>query len=321
VIGQPRFHRELPVDPPAVAMGLDFGDDGGSMIRRARLLAIALWMLSAVGERDAVGAAGPTTRPAIPSRPADAVGGAEFTKRIAGMPLREREAAILGELRRGNLPEFLRTFVPIRATMKTRGGEVIEATYFVSPDYLAIGSDSDFIRMPMTPRTAQAAADVFGCALITRKMSNDIFAQAQCKLDPRPLSKDRDKVETFVKHHEMIEAQRREKRQRLGLLVAGTKKDVVLSARLKEQAGRVAIFGWHFSDGRAIQPLSTVHSETYVDYSHGVRLASEVMWVGGKARNIKEIWKDMELCGLVSDEGVLDFKSYTSGGPVTRPLR
>ena len=262
----------------------------------------------------------PATRPTIPVRPADAPGGREFAGRIAAMTLADREAAILAELKRGNVPDFLRTFKPIRTSITSSEGKRIDATYFVSPDYLSIGSDNDFLRMPMTPRTAQAAADVFGCALITRKMSNDIFARAELKLDPRPLTVDRAKVETFLKHHEMIQAQMREKSARMGLLVAGVKKDVVLSRRLAERAGRVAIFGWHFSNGRAIQPLSVVHGETYVDYSHGVRLVSEVMLVGGNTRSIKEIWGDARLCGLVSDEGVIESKYYSGGRAATRAL-
>jgi hypothetical protein len=259
-----------------------------------------------------------STRPAIPVRARDAVSGSEFARRVAGMSLAEREAAILAELRVGNVPQFMQTFKPIRAAITARDGRRIEATYFVAPDYLSIGSDDDFVRMPMTPRTAQSAAEIFGCVLVTRKMSNDIFAQAQCKLHPKPLSVDREKVEAFVEHHRIIEAQRREKGARLGLLVAGTKKDVVLSARLKDAPGRVAIFGWHFSDGRAIQPLSVVHRETYVDYSHGIRLASRVVQMEGGTREIAEIWVDMELCELISDEGRIDARQYVSGGLAPR---
>ena len=259
-----------------------------------------------------------STRPTIPARPADAIGGSEFVRRVAGLSLAERETAILAELRRGNVPQFMQTFKPIRAAITSRIGQRIEATYFVSPDYLSIGGDDDFVRMPMTPRTAQAAAEMFGCVLITRKMSNDIFAQAQCKLDPRPLSVDREKVETFLEHHRLIDAQRRENDARLGLLVAGTKKDVVLSARLKDAPGRVAIFGWHFSDGRAIQPLSLVHRETYVDYSHGIRLASRAVVIGVQTRDIEEICGDIELSPLISDEGPIDVRQYVTRAATTR---
>jgi hypothetical protein len=289
----------------------------GHMLARVTLVAVASFALACAA---AAASARPSTRPTIPPRPADAPGGAEFAGRIAAMPPARREAAILAELERGNVPDFLRTFKPIHTSITTPEGTRIDATYFVSPDYLSVGSDNDFLRMPMTPRTAQAAADAFGCALITRKMSNDIFAQAELRLDPKPLTVDREKVETFLRHHEMIEAQRREKSARLGLLVAGVKKDVVLSRRLSERPGRVAIFGWQFSDGRAIQPLSVVHGETYVDYSHGVRLVSGVMLVGGNTCNIKEIWGDGRWCGLVSDEGVIDPKYYGGGRAATRAV-
>ena len=46
------------------------------------------------------------------------------------------------------------------------------------PDYLAVGSDDDFVRMPMTPQTAQQIADLFGCILPTRKMVDAIDAAA-----------------------------------------------------------------------------------------------------------------------------------------------
>ena len=37
------------------------------------------------------------------------------------------------------------------------------------PDYLAVGSDEDFLRMPMTPASAKVIADAFGCRLPTRE--------------------------------------------------------------------------------------------------------------------------------------------------------
>jgi hypothetical protein len=260
----------------------------------------------------------PSTRPTIPPRRSDAPSGSEFASKVTDLSLAEREALILSELRRGNVPQFMRSFAPIRTAITSSQGRRIEVVYFVSPDYLAIGEDDDFLRMPMTPRTAQAIADAFGCVLITRKMSNDIFAQAQLRLDPKPLTEDREKVQTFVRHNAIIEAQRRSKNERLGLLVAGTKKDVVLSPKLKEKKQRVAIYGWHFPEGRPIQPLSIVHAETYVDYSHGVRLAAGVAIVDGKPRKFTEIWADDDLCKALSDEGPIDARSYRAAEAETQ---
>ena len=90
-----------------------------------------------------------------------------------------------------------------------------------------------------------------------------------------------------------------------GALTAGHKKDLVLSQRLWEQPGRVAIYGWHRADGTPIQPLSTVHGARYADYSHGVRLVSQTMFVDGRPTRLLDALADEQLGPLLSDEGPL----------------
>jgi hypothetical protein len=51
-------------------------------------------------------------------------------------------------------------------------------------------------------------------------------------------------------------------------LISGHKKEILRPAR----AGRVTIYGGMKSDGTFWQPVSSVHGETYTDYSHGLRL-------------------------------------------------
>src|SRR4051794_4314058 len=86
----------------------------------------------------------------LPARPPTAPKGTEFARSIAELPLREREEKILAEWEKGNVPHFLRTLVPV--TVANPKGE---ATYDVTADYLAIGSDDDYVLTPMTPFTAQ----------------------------------------------------------------------------------------------------------------------------------------------------------------------
>jgi hypothetical protein len=235
----------------------------------------------------------------IPARPANALGGNAFAESIADLPPKAREAAIVQEITRGNLPDFLRKFVVIQV----EGG-----SYQVMPDYLAVGSDDDFVRMPMTPASAQAIADAFGCSLPTRKIVNDIYAQAELKLDPKPMTEKREAVETFVAHNGIIESTSRS----LGVtrppcpLSAGHKKDIVISNRLKEKPNRVAIYGWHKPDGKPIQPLTIVHGGSYVDYSHGVRLVKNTVTIDGKPRAIEDVLRDPELSTRFSDEGPID---------------
>src|SRR4029079_8027096 len=118
----------------------------------------------------------------------------------------------------GNFPDFLREFktVPINGTLKSSGKDVT-ATLEVMPDYLAVGSDDDFVRIPMTPQTAQQIADGFGCTLPTRKMVDGIDRAAEVRLAPHPMTVEREAVATFAEHNAIIEKQRGVKP--LGLLV------------------------------------------------------------------------------------------------------
>ncbi len=89
----------------------------------------------------------------------------------------------------------------------------------------------------------------------------------------------------------------------LGALISGHKKDVVLTNRLSEILGRVAIYGWHRLSGIPIQPLTVVHGANYADYSHGIRLVSNVVLIDGKPRSIYEVLEDPKLATILSDEG------------------
>ena len=56
-------------------------------------------------------------------------------------------------------PDFvrLRTFVPVNVSAVINGTPT-DATYYVLPDYLCIGRDDDFVRMPMTPLSEEQEA-------------------------------------------------------------------------------------------------------------------------------------------------------------------
>jgi hypothetical protein len=261
----------------------------------------------------------------LPARPASAIAGREFVKQMENLSLDEREAAILREITGGNFPDFLRNFktVSIRGRMQ-HAGEEVAVSIEVMPDYLAVGSDDDFVRMPMTPQTAQRIADAFGCILPTRKIVDAIDAHAGLHLEPQPLTQKREAVATFLEHHEIIEGQRRNPLLATAsseqpspppkgegvLLITGIKKDIVLSPRIFERPNRLAIYGWRQLDGRPIQPLTIVHSDRYVDYSHGVRLVRNVIKLEGKDAKIADLLREPERCGLVSDEGPMEPPRY-----------
>jgi hypothetical protein len=206
----------------------------------------------------------------------------------------------------GNLPGFLRTWITVRYSAKDANGKTHAVSLQVMPDVLALGTDTDWVRIPLTPMVAVRVADAFGCQLPIRKLAQEIAKAATVKLIPLPLSKDRDSPATWWKHHDLIESQRMG--ATLGALVAGAKKDVVTSNALNERPNRVAIVGWHSPDGSWIQPLTTVHVDWYLDYSHGVRFIHRQMTVDGKSMDLRKVMLDPVLHPLVSDEG-----------PITRP--
>jgi len=233
----------------------------------------------------------------LPPRPADAPAGREFARRMADLPLEAREERVVTEILRGNVPERWRTFGDVA---------VGEAVLHVAPDYLAVGSDADFVRWPLTPAAAQRMADALDCTLPTPRIVDVIHRAATAKLEPHPLPPGpaMTTVAAFVDHDDAIAATVRELGLSSGVqIVAGHKKDVVLTPRLAVAPGRVAIYGWHRAAGTPIQPLFLGHAQTWVDYSHGVRLvARDVGWRGGTTR-LDSLLADDRGWTLFSDEG------------------
>ena len=250
----------------------------------------------------------PAAPPDIPPRAARALTGSAFIASLAGVSKEEREAATRRELMAGNIPSFLRTRRTVAVTAAGPDGTAHSIAYEVMPDYLAIGSDRDFVRMPMTPYTAQAFCDAFGFVLPTRKMVNDIWAAATVHVEPRPLTQDRDSSRTFLQHERIIEAQLAAFPR--GAFVAGIKKDVVVTNRLLEKPNRVAIYGWHYLNGEPIQPVYAGHVDWYIDYSHGIRPVRRWMRVDGVRRPFESVMKDPQLLPLLSDEGPIAVLRY-----------
>jgi hypothetical protein len=246
--------------------------------------------------------------PDIPARDTHALTGSAFIASVTGLARDDREAAVRRELLAGNVPTFLRALRTVEATAFGADSTRHTIAYEVMPDYLAIGSDDDFVRMPMNPYTAQAFCDAFGFVLPTRKMVNDIWAAAPVHVEPRPLTQDRDAPATFLQHHRIIEEQLAGTGR--GAFVAGIKKDVVVTNKLLERPKRVAIYGWHYLNGQPIQPVNANHVDWYVDYSHGIRPVRRWMRVDGVRRSFEAILADSTRRSLLSDEGALAVLRY-----------
>lgn len=232
--------------------------------------------------------------------------------RLASVSGSARDTALVRQLAAGNLPDHLRRLVPVTLSGRTPRGEPVQITLCVMPDYLAIGQDGDFIRLPMGLPAASRIADSFGMTLPTAHMVDAIHRQAGLRLPPAPMPPGAQMASTdyLLRHNATIEGQRRRAGETLGTLVSGHKKDLVISNRLTRVSGRVAIYGWHQADGRPIQPLSTVHGRNYADYSHGVRLISNTAFVDGRPADLHTLLADRRYAAILTgDEGPIQTRT------------
>lgn len=243
---------------------------------------------------------------AIPRRPGSAADGSAVMASVGNGSGSGRDNRMVQEALAGNVPSHIRDLQPVTFNGNV-GGRSVEVTICVTPDYLAIGSDSDHVRVPMGLPAALRIADAFDMMLPTTTMVDAIYQQADVRVAPSPMTPGSAMSSTnyFLQHDQTIDGQFARAGARDGMLVAGHKKDLVIANRLSRNPGRVAIYGWHRTNGRAIQPLSTVHGEYYADYSHGIRLVSRTAFVDGRAVDLRDLLTDDRYAGFLNGDGTL----------------
>jgi hypothetical protein len=243
----------------------------------------------------------------IPRRPRNAASGSAVMAAVGNGSGSGRDNALVAEAVRGNIPAHLRNLQPVEFAGIV-GGRQTQITLCVTPDYLAIGSDDDHVRVPLGLPAALRVADAFDMMLPTTRMVDAIYAQADIRVSPSPMTPGSAMSSTdyFLRHDATLDAQFARAGARDGVLVAGHKKDVVIANRLANAPGRVAIYGWHRANGDPIQPLSTVHGEYYADYSHGIRLVARTAYVNGRATDLRALLTDGQYAGLLNTDGPLN---------------
>jgi hypothetical protein len=242
----------------------------------------------------------------IPQRDPGACTGSVFINNNINLMGAEREANILNEFLHGNIPDFLRNFTPVTVT---NGNDSL--TYLVMPDYLCIGSDDDYVRMPMNPHSAQTIADQYDCTLPTRKMVNDIWKVSVNKLIPQPwgppYDADMQKTHRIGTHNNNINSQLRNTYKDAFALTSGHKKDVIIDKQLLINKHNVGIYGWINLNGSPIQDANCfAHDDYYADYSHGIRLISQDMIFNGNPIRFIDAIKHPVLSKAISDQGAYD---------------
>lgn len=251
----------------------------------------------------------------FPERPNNSDTGENVLLAGPGSQNPTRDALIVETIISGNVPYFMHTMHEVDMSGKSKDGTSHLFQIWASHDYLCIGQDDTtegrpgFVRTPLGGPAAQKIANFFSCTLPTRKMVNAIWNSSDCQLAPQPWGPPFDasmlSTRRVIDHNARIEA------ARAGVpgMVAGHKKDVILTNLLRP--GRVAIYGWHKPDGSPIQGVNAVsHESTYADYSHGIRLISLTCVLDGQEHNIHDVMQDSNLCELVTDLGPAKVLGY-----------
>ncbi len=241
------------------------------------------------------------------SQQRERIPGSVFYENMRELSFEDREQAIWEQFQNCNFPEFLIQFVQIDTTLTDAQGTQRHVTFYVSPDYLSIGTEDDYFIIPLGPKTAQKIADRLDASLPTPMVVDMVYEKSILKLEPfnfiprgiRNITPD-----ILYDHSKIVQAQRRAAGHKPGVFVAGTKKDIVISGKLADtvRTRHVTIYGWHKLDGIRIQPVTNIHIDTYVDYSHGARLISNKVLIDGQEYDYRRVLQDPLLHTLLNNE-------------------
>lgn len=216
-------------------------------------------------------------------------------------------------------PEFNATWVPVQC-----GPDVF---FYVTPDYLCVGSNSSFLHVRVNPITAEDILSRWDAVLPTRQMTKLIYEQSQ-KMAAQPMTPaDGFKYDDTMMntsrwpiHDAWIAKSFKAKGYKLGKLTAGSLKETVTGIGCVEQkAQTVGICGFMDANGREIQTPNVrpdgkqsdgqwkAHEYTYCDYSHGVRGVYKLMWLRNQWVSVADVCAGPEF-GLISQ---YRFSPYT----------
>lgn len=235
------------------------------------------------------------------------VTGTSFAAQARAMPdWRAMSRLMLDHVRAGHVPSFMREsnwrWVESRQIID---GKLQVLRMRVSPDFLPVGIDTDYLVFGPTPAEAQSMADHFKAILPSRKLATLIDQQSPQRLplaDVKgaptylPLSQ----IETI---DAVLAAREIDRIRGTAPGAAGHRKDIVVGPNL--DGGKLAIFGGGGGpyDGWAVQPYSTIHHGGYGDYSQGLHLIARRALLNGVEVDLATIFTDPKLHVLVSDMG------------------
>ena len=224
--------------------------------------------------------------------------GSEFMSRTTNMSVGQRETMILLELTRNHIPQIHWNKVVVQ----------YEKNLFeldVASDYLSIGTEKDFIRIPMGSHTTQKILDLYNCSAPTTLLVDEIWKQAKYQIEPQPLPPGPEMVSNAYFIHENNLINNEMGHTPWYTFTGGQKKDLVITNQFKEHPKSTAIYGWTRLNGQNIQPLYLGHACWYADYSHGLRMIQNQILINGAPYLIEDALKSPAYASALSREGVM----------------
>ncbi len=191
----------------------------------------------------------------------------------------------------------------------------MEGTFFVTKDAIKI----DNVRFNVSAELQQKIADILGCTLLTAKLADHIFLNAEVIVKPKPRNIDMS-TKGMIEHSKEIDKEIKDKK---GLVSTVGKHWIIDDVLLKKSVGTACNYGWHFKGGmpgikgelpvcyndlpgvKLIQSRGTWHNLSHVDYAQTCSLVARECEVNGEKRDILDIMQHSQLSYLVSHSGPL----------------
>ncbi|MBN1170281.1 hypothetical protein JXA56_04605 [Candidatus Micrarchaeota archaeon] len=239
----------------------------------------------------------------LPPRKKDALRGSQFMTGIKMIYGPEYESAVIREVMSGNVPDFMRPENWREVTLTgTVDGMEVEIIIRVAPDYLAIGSNEDYVRVPLSPVALQRLAGQLDMALPTKKVVDAVYVQAKKEnglldlIDAGEISRETGmKLDRSTKYmlspefawSQSVIADGKIKQRNLPKygIVCGQKKDVIIHQVPKEHRGNLVQYRPNHPQGLDYG----AHPKDHSDYSLGARFVDQHVTVRIRGNRVTEI--------------------------------
>ena len=182
------------------------------------------------------------------------------------------------------------------------------------------------VRVNVCAKTEQVIAEMLNCMLLTPRLADLIWLQADCRLPPFPRGNivDMGSTQAMIEHSAKIDAAL-SKFTAQPKLISTTGKHWTLSNGLALHPGMAENYGWHSAGPMAGIPMEgavTVdpntghpipliqgrgwrHDMNHVDYSQICVLVSRTCTMDGQTWDLLDLLQDPDLAHLANHDGVL----------------